>query len=192
MTKTRSSGIALVMVLSIAVVGCKKATPAASVNDTTATNTVAAEGRMMSPMAMLANGQKLKCTTTTEAGGSSHTATMHFDGGSYRMESMMGDKTVYALFDGTTFYSWGMNSGKGTKMTVECLEKFKEMAKSLPQGQAPTYRSSDELVREPNIDCSPVASVDLTIPTDITFVDQCAMMEQSMEMMKRFAPAGQQ
>lgn len=129
----------------------------------------------------IAKGEKLSCTYTDDEGGEAKIA---IDGEKYRMEYASKIGTMVSVFDGETFYTWNENSGEGFSQTVACIEKWSEDIPDSPE-QPETFRSSEEAVSElPDIRCEKSGNVDVTVPEDIEFVDQCAMMEKQMEAME--------
>lgn len=151
------------------------------------------EAGMTDWMKAIAGGQKLSCTYTMGTGADATTVKMYVDGKKYRSEMMAGGTQMMALSDGQTIYTWTPATKQGFKMDLSCLEDVKSTA---PQGTAqPDYKASAEeaLQDMPDVACEPAGAVDLSLPSDITFTDQCAMMKNVGEMMQQYQgqmPAG--
>lgn len=130
-------------------------------------------------------GKKMTCTYSTEQGGQMYSSTVVLEGKRFQSTSVMGDTTMYALNDGTTQYTWTSKDKQGFKMDLSCLEEMKALMKDLPQmkGSAPDVTESFDMAKDTS--CEAGGNVELTVPEDITFTDQCAPLKQSMEMMKK-------
>jgi hypothetical protein len=80
-------------------------------------------------------------------------------------------------------------------MDAACM---KSMAEKMPAIDSDKKMPTTEDIRgtfdaAKNVKCEPAASADFTLPTDVTFTDQCAMMQNSMKMMEQVKdkiPAG--
>jgi hypothetical protein len=140
-------------------------------------------------------GTAMSCTYTMDSGGQTLESTVQVEGEKFRSESTIAGTKSYALSDGGTQYMWTSASNQGFKMSKECLEGMAAMA---PKGTTDSKMPSMEdakaaLDMAKNVKCSPASSADFTLPSDITFTDQCAMMKDSMKMMEQYKdkmPAG--
>lgn len=134
-------------------------------------------------------GKSMQCTYSVDTGGKSVQSTVMVNGDRYQSTTVMGDVTTYALFDGETQYVWTSAGKTGTKMDKACLEEMKNAVKDLPQASAATVPKVEDVEAAfdaaKNVSCTPAVGVELSVPKDVTFTDQCAMMKQSMEMMKQ-------
>ncbi|MEP7162711.1 MAG: hypothetical protein ABI747_03010 [Candidatus Moraniibacteriota bacterium] len=141
-------------------------------------------------------GKKMQCIYASDANGKSFQSTVMVDGQKFKSTSVVGDMTVYALFDGDMQYTWTSKDKNGFKMSKACLDELKT---ALPTTE--TKDSTAPKVEDPeksfdaakNVSCTPSLGADFSVPTDVVFVDQCAMMKQSLEMMKQYKdklPAG--
>lgn len=157
------------------------------------------EGGMVSSIKQaMGLGQKMQCSYAVAQGDQSVQSTVAIDGGKYKSTTMVSGMTVYALFDGENQYSWTSAAKTGTKMSKACLEKMGDMAKDMTKptsapapAEAPDMEKAFEMAK--NVKCEAAPAVDFTLPKDVTFTDQCAMMEQSMKMMQEMKtkmPAG--
>ncbi len=132
-------------------------------------------------------GQKMQCTYVMNDGDKSIESKVVVDGKKFFSTTATGEMIVYALFDGENQYSWTSASKTGMQMSKACLEKMKESVKDMPTAPETPMTPKDmqsafDVAK--NVKCEPAGSVDFALPKDVTFTDQCAMMEQSMQMMK--------
>lgn len=142
-------------------------------------------------------GQKMQCTYTMNEGGKAFESKVVVDGDKYASTTMIDNMTVYGVFDGENQYSWTSAAKTGTKMSKSCMEKMTAAVKDMSKpAESPTSVTEDmEKVFETakNVKCEGVTNADFALPKDVTFTDSCALMEQSMEMMKEMKdklPAG--
>ncbi|NTW76142.1 MAG: hypothetical protein HGB34_04600 [Candidatus Moranbacteria bacterium] len=141
----------------------------------------------------LAAGKKMRCEYTMGEGGKTITAVMYMDKDRYRTEMDMPTGKMISLYDGTAMYSWAEEAKQGMKMDMKCMEDIESdmPTEDAPRGapaEAPeSYESpEDALGSIPDISCEEVSgSIDLSVPSDVVFTDQCEMMKRSMEQMKQ-------
>ena len=133
-------------------------------------------------------GQKMQCTYTMNESGKAFESRVMVDGEKYASTTMIDNMTVYGVFDGENQYSWTSATKTGMKMSKVCLEKLQATAQDFarPSETPATALQGMERAFEmaKNVKCEPASSGDFTIPKDITFTDQCEMMEQSMKTME--------
>ena len=141
-------------------------------------------------------GTAMKCTYTTGEGDKSFQSEVLVEGEKFRATTTMNGTKSYVLSDGTDQYMWTEKDTKGFKMSKACMDDFKK-AFPVPENQDSKQPKVEDaraaLDMAKNVKCDPAESVDLTVPKDITFADQCAMMKDSMkalEKMKDKMPAG--
>ncbi len=130
-------------------------------------------------------GQAMQCTYATNENEGA-TSTVVVQGEKFKSTTVMKDMTVYALFDGENQYTWSSKDKQGMKMSKACVEKMtdtvKDMVPSTPSStQAQDVRDGFDMAK--NVRCEAASDVDLSVPADVIFTDQCAMMEQSLKMM---------
>lgn len=128
-------------------------------------------------------GETMRCTY---AGTDAATSTVLVSGQKFRATTMVSGMTSEVLFDGETQYMWSSQSPQGVKMSKTCLESLKQ---SFPQENAATDQKYDyekDFNTASGVSCEKVSGVEFAAPTAVTFVDQCAMMEQ----LKGLMPAG--
>lgn len=147
----------------------------------------AGQSGMDSWIAGLASGKKIQCTyANTDEKGQSLPMKMYAERGSYKTELTMPTGVITTLFDGKSMYTWTVGQKQGTKMDIACT---KELADQLPkeQGSAPkTYDSPEQAIQgTPNIACAESSTaIDFSVPSDVTFSDQCAMLKASLGKLK--------
>lgn len=138
-------------------------------------------------------GKKLACTYT-DTTDTNISSTVFIDGKKMKFTSTINDTIMYGLFDGETQYTWSNDSNKqGYKMSAACLDEMKAFAQSMPSDNAPAPQDYASLEALHNVRCVPAESEDFSLPTDITFVDQCTMLRDSMkalDQMKQQLPEG--
>ncbi len=129
-------------------------------------------------------GKQMKCTYDTTVNGSTVEMTANVEGKKFRSITDMNGKNVNSLFDGTTMYTWTDGQTTGMQITMACISDLKA---SLPQGQssAPAVQSpEDQFKSATNVSCVPAEDADFSVPTTVTFTDECAMLKNSAGMMK--------
>jgi hypothetical protein len=132
-------------------------------------------------------GKKMKCTYAVGTGDAKFESTAYIEGSKYKSSSIIAGKTAYAYFDGEVMYSWMDGAKTGTKMTLACVNELKN---SLPPGKegdgsqgvkAPEDQFKDAV----NTSCVPaVEAVELTLPSEVTFTDQCEVLRKTLDSMK--------
>jgi hypothetical protein len=141
-------------------------------------------------------GQKMRCTYTGGSGTLAFTSTAYVDGNKFRSESETGGVKMFVVSDGENQYVWNSGSTQGFKMSKACLESVgtaasQQTAAGETTGQLENYEAT--LNAAENVRCEASDSADFSVPSDITFTDQCALMEQSRKMMEQYQdklPAG--
>jgi hypothetical protein len=138
-------------------------------------------------------GKKLACTYTDTA-DTGISSTVFVDGKKMKFTSTINGTVMYGLFDGETQYTWSNDSNKqGFTMSAACLDEIKTFSQGIPPNNAPAPQDYASMEALQNVRCVPAESEDFSLPTDITFVDQCAMLRDSMkalDQMKQQLPEG--
>jgi len=137
-------------------------------------------------------GKKMKCTYSVGTGDSKFESTAFIDGKKYKSSSMIAGKLAYAYFDGEVMYSWMEDTKTGTKMTMACINDLKT---SLPENQPANIPSvakspEEQFDNAVNANCVPAETADFSVPTDVTFTDQCEMMKKTLDSMKNIKLPG--
>jgi hypothetical protein len=142
-------------------------------------------------------GTAMKCTYTTDTDGQNFQSEIFVEGEKFRATTTVDGTKNIVLSDGTDQYMWSDGKNQGFKMNKACLDDLKKMLPTTSDSKSPSMPKIEDaqaaLDMAKNVQCNPIESVDLTIPKDITFTDQCAMMKDSMkalEQMKDKMPAG--
>ena len=141
----------------------------------------------------LNSGKKMRCTFTLkdQSAGSQIQYTMYTDGAKnskVQFNMKTGDKTlvVNSLFlsnNGGEIYNWNEGEKVGTKYTVDCM---KQLTQNLPQEQQkarPTTDPEEAYKDAMDVQCSPVDSVETSIPSDVAFSDQCKALNDIIKKM---------
>lgn len=139
-------------------------------------------------LAAIASGRPMQCTYEYQSSdGGVMQATVFIEGKKYRMETNVAGMTGTVLSDGETMYTWSTDTRKGTKMELSCLDSLKGEADMAPS-QAEEYGKTpeDALKGKTGITCRPADQADFTVPSDVDFIDQCALLKKSSEMMKNY------
>lgn len=145
-------------------------------------------------------GKKMQCTYAI-GDDKSIRATVMVDGEKFKSTTIMKDMTVHGIFDGESQYTWTDNEKQGSKMSRTCLDKMTARFQDMP---APAASKESEVAPSiqdlrdgfdglKDVQCKAADMVDFSLPKDISFVDQCVMIEQSMKMMEEMkdkVPAG--
>lgn len=148
------------------------------------------EGMVSSIKDAMGLGKKMQCTYAMGMGDQNIQSTVLVDGERYQSTTVMANMTTYALFDGETQYTWTSAAKTGTKMSKACMDEMTAAVKDMPTSNQETALSKPEDMKAAfdmakNVSCTPASGETLVVPTDVTFTDQCAMMKQSMDMMKQ-------
>lgn len=128
-------------------------------------------------------GKTMQCTYSGPEG----TSTVYVDGEKFKTIAEASGSKMTVLFDGKTQYYWDNGTKQGYSISIACLEEFN---KSVPetkqegskQSQLEDFKSNLDTVD--NAQCTEAKGIDFTVPTDVTFTDQCAMMKQAVQMMQ--------
>jgi len=137
-------------------------------------------------------GTEMQCSFSSGEGETAVTSTVYVAGQRFLTTAMVGSVKTNALFDGETQYVWTDGSVQGMKLTKACLESMKtESTKT----NVPPKDYQKEFDMAKNVHCEPAATgaVSMEVPANVTFTDQCAMMQDSLKMMEQVKgklPAG--
>jgi hypothetical protein len=141
----------------------------------------------------ISSGKKMKCTyKMNEEGGAAEVIT-YMHGDKYKSEVITGQMKTVAVFDGEAMYSWVIGQKIGTKMTMDCIDsldvKGETSAEAIPEG---TPKGEDEdkfmetLSDAQNLSCEDAGEIDFSIPSDVSFSDQCEMLKSQQKMIDGF------
>ncbi|HOX10579.1 MAG TPA: hypothetical protein P5323_01700 [Candidatus Moranbacteria bacterium] len=132
------------------------------------------------------SGKKMECVSAAEADGSGVKTTMQFDGKNYKSVTEVGGKKTYSVMKDEVMYTWGEGLPTATKLSVNCL---KDLPKTKVEGQeaaVPAQNPEKAFENASSLVCKPIASVDVSVPSDVQFQDMCEMMKGMMNKI----PAG--
>lgn len=151
------------------------------------------KGMVASIKDAMTSGVAMSCTYVVGEEGKTYESTVIVQGEKFRADSKVAELTTHALFDGADQYVWTDGTKTGFKMSKACID---EISKSAPEAESKTSSMQDAKAAfdaAKNVNCSPAGDIDLSVPTDITFTDQCAQMQESLKMMEQYKnqmPAG--
>ncbi len=142
-------------------------------------------------------GKKMQCTYTYKEGEESFTSTTYVEGEKYKGESEIMGKKQIMVFDGNTMYSWSEADKKGTKWDKKCMEELnKDSKKTTEESSDASALTGEELADASEVfddaldtKCVPVASIDFSVPSDITFSDMCEQLKKMQDAAKNL-PSG--
>lgn len=133
-------------------------------------------------------GKKMACSYPS-TDGTNASSTVFIDGQKIKFMTAVNGETMYGLFDNDTQYTWTSGEKKqGMKMSKTCLEEIKNLVPQQAQSdnspQTQNYQSFENMQ---NVNCVEANNTeDFSLPTDITFTDQCEMMRKAMQGMNQF------
>ncbi len=141
-------------------------------------------------VAALASGKKMQCEYSmgTDA-DKKYSVKMFAEKGRYRTETVMSAGMMVSILDGKTMYTWVDGTKQGMKMDLECAKSLKDqLPQAGPAGKAEqqSYDTPEQAIGNiPNITCAEASGeVDLSVPSDVTFTDQCEMLKSTLGKMK--------
>jgi len=150
----------------------------------------AVSGAMGDVMNKIQSGVKMQCTyeMNTEDTGKA-TSIVSVEGDKYRSVTTVDGIEQHALFDGEDFYSWNTQTKTGFKMNKQCMENLQgepvEEDELDETEMKDYYESAKDLIADfPDIACEKTNDIDLTLPNDIKFVDQCEILKEQQKMLK--------
>lgn len=139
----------------------------------------------------MSSGKAMQCTYVVkdEKGGEINSA-MYVDGKKYAGTTTVAGNVQHIVFDGEVTYFWSEGQKQGMKMTKACSE---ELAANVPKGQtdntpapAPAADTEKTFDNATDVKCAPNNKADFSVPTDVTFADQCEMLKN----MRSSIPSG--
>lgn len=138
------------------------------------------------------SGKKMKCSVRAADGSET---TFYSEGKKFKSTMNTSGSGYTTVFDGTTYFSWDEKTKQGMKFTDACMKEFsdqfaKNTSKDSPVQSNPTNTPEEVLKDAANTSCESVVTIDFSVPSDITFTDQCEAMKQTQDMMKNIGGAG--
>jgi len=137
----------------------------------------------------ITKGKKMECKTKIGSDGDMVESKFSVQGEKYRSEVETEAGKFISVSDGKIVHTWNSETKEGTKVDLNCV---KDLEISAPEGsendyEYSTYKSSEDIVdNATEIDCKPVSLIDFSIPADVSFIDQCEMLKNAQEAMKKF------
>jgi hypothetical protein len=116
-------------------------------------------------------------------------AKIYIEGDTYKSITWKSDEKLYSIFDGETFYGWSQRTKEGHKMNNTCAQDFDDAVfegENDGDYELDTFKTSKELFDEDvSVNCGETEYVDLTIPGDVVFVDQCALLKKQKDLIEK-------
>lgn len=133
-------------------------------------------------------GQTMQCTYKAGNGDAAGTYSVYVSGNKFKAETDVAGSKMMVLSDGDTQYMWNNETKQAFSINMSCLQEL--------QGSLPNAKPDEKLAPRPedfesrfnsaeNVRCEKATEVDFSVPKDIVFTDQCAMMKQAAEMMRQ-------
>lgn len=134
----------------------------------------------------LNSGKKMECTYTTKIGDKEVKATMQTDGKNFKSSSEIDGRKMYSVMKDEVAYTWGDGIPMASKLEMSCMKDLPQAASG--DGSAPSTQDPEKSFDDAtNVVCNPIASVDVSVPSDVKFQDMCEMMKGIQNMQ---VPAG--
>lgn len=175
--------VPLTVLAAMALAGCAGSQQAVKTQDGDG-KSVANEGSASENdwVSLLGDGKSVECTVP---GGETATK-ISAEGKKYRTESLIDGKKHLSVSDGEMLWTWVEGEKQGMKMEFSCMDDIRA---TIPEdgGPAPEYAASPEeaLGDRPGIACSESGPVDVSVPADVSFSDQCALLKGQLRMMEQ-------
>lgn len=136
-------------------------------------------------------GKAMKCTYEIGEGDQAMEMVTYVKGEQYRSESMFQGMKTMGVYDGDMMYNWTVGEKKGFKMSKKCTDELAQMNQNQNTNQEREMNQGEDVQNmEENFDnalnvkCEEVSNIDLSLPSDVEFVDQCEMLKNSMNQMQ--------
>lgn len=142
---------------------------------------------MGSAMKMIQSGKKVKCEYVVNGQAGETKMTTFVEGKKYRSQMAFGEFETNSIFDGEVVYTWNKGSENGTKMNLECQ---KELGGELAMEESQDAMEMSESVEDVfegafDVSCEEVSQIDFSVPGNVSFADQCELLKQQREMIKK-------
>lgn len=125
------------------------------------------------------SGRMMKCTYKIGGHEGLGEYIAYINGNKYKIDSMgPNGKMWHLIFDGDSAYDWGDSQNQGVKRTLSC---FRDAEIKYPTEKVFSKTASDiagitgenTFNEAVNVKCIDVSKIDFSIPTGVTFIDQC-------------------
>ncbi len=133
-------------------------------------------------------GQKMECAYEMGIGADKFVSKVWTEGKKYRGETVISGQKNLSLFDGEDLmYNWVEGSVAGTKISVKCMKEIGDSFSKPTEDKATPSEDLGENAFDdvPEANCQPVSAIDFSVPSEITFTDQCAQLKTQMESIKK-------
>lgn len=130
--------------------------------------------------------QKMKCVYRHGLSDEFGESVAYIQGKKYKSSLMADGQKINSFFDGQTSYTWTEGQKNGTKMAADCMKEIAEKYKNNNQDltQQYKYKSGEDFFDNAiNAKCEPTDE-DISLPTDVTFEDQCEQMKTQLQMVE--------
>jgi len=127
----------------------------------------------------ISSGKKMECVYTAKIDGKEIKSTMQIDGKNFKSWSETDGRKMYSVMKDEVVYTWGEGIPMASKLSMSCINDLPKT-----EGQpdaAPIQDPQKAFDSATNVVCSPVASVDVSVPSDVQFQDMCEMMKGLMK-----------
>lgn len=132
-------------------------------------------------MEAMKSGKKMECVSVTEADGNGIKSTMQFDGKNYKSVTEVDGKKMYSVMKDEVMYTWGEGVPTATKLSANCLKDLPKLKVEGQESTVPVQDPEKALENASNLVCKPIASVDVSVPSDVQFQDMCDAMKSMMK-----------
>jgi len=104
---------------------------------------------------------------------------MQTDGKNFKSSSEIDGKKMYSVMKDEVSYTWGEGIPMASKLAMSCVKDLPKIEGQ--KGADPIQDPKDAFDGATNVVCNPVASVDVSVPSDVQFQDMCEMMKGAMK-----------
>ncbi|MDH4330886.1 MAG: hypothetical protein OEV93_05030 [Candidatus Moranbacteria bacterium] len=145
------------------------------------------KSEMERAMEMIRSGNRVMCQYRVMSEGQENVMTTYVEGKRYRMQMQFGEGEMNSVFDGENMHTWMKGQSQGTKMSMQCQKELGgEQAIDETQEEAEMSEDVEDVFFGAfNIKCENVNNIDFSVPKNVQFVDQCEMLRQQREMIKK-------
>ena len=138
-------------------------------------------------------GRPMKCTYALKNKDGNLETVTYVDGKKYKSQMTIAGKMTNMIFDENALYTWSDSMKQGMKMTVDCMKDLNQNKPATsPEAGSPVSDPTGEKTFDNAMDvkCEEASGVDFSIPTDVTFGDQCAMLKGMINKVPSNIPGG--
>lgn len=138
----------------------------------------------------LKKGAKYICTYKDANGVQSK---ISIDNDKFKTEYTDSGKTQYSIYDGSFYYYWIEGEAKGYKISKQCLDELivgtetespANQSESEFEKEIDNYSTEDDFNDASEVNCQAVNNVDLSLPKEVSFTDQCDTLKAAKQLMK--------